>query len=82
MDIEHVEICNVIKFKSQNCTNNITMTLFKSQRIKMTNQNIKLLQNLITYISPGKTLALKVKTQLQYFYSSLSRSLNCFLSPF
>ena len=50
MDIEHVEICNVIKFKSQNCTNHITMTLFKSQRIKMTNQNIKLLQNLITYI--------------------------------
>ena len=50
MDIEHVEICNVIKFKSQNCTNHITMTLFKFQKIKMTNQNIKLLQNLITYI--------------------------------
>ena len=39
MSIQHVEICNVIKFKSQNCTNRITMTLFKSQRIKMKNQN-------------------------------------------
>ena len=73
MDIEHVEICNVIKFKSQNCTNRITMTLFKSQRIKMTNQNIKLLQNLITYIyiyiyiSPRKTLALKVKCNYNIF---------------
>ena len=50
MNIQHVKICNVIKFKSQNCTNHITMTLFKSQRIKMTNQNKKLLQNLIKYI--------------------------------
>ena len=50
MNIQHVQIFNVIKFKSQNSTNHITMTLFKSQRIKMTNQNIKLLQNLITYI--------------------------------
>ena len=69
MDIEHVEICNVIKFKSQNCTNHITMTLFKFQKIKMTNQNIKLLQNLITYIyiSPGKTLVLKVKCNCNIF---------------
>ena len=50
MNIQHVKICNVIKFKSQNCTNHITMTVFKYQRIKMTNQNRKLLQNLITYI--------------------------------
>ena len=49
MNIQHVEICNVIKFKSQNCTNHITMTLFKYQRIKMTNKK-KLLQNLIKYI--------------------------------
>ena len=39
MNIQHVQIFNVIKFKSQNSTNHITMIVFKSQRIKMTNQN-------------------------------------------
>ena len=82
MSIQHVEICNVIKFKSQNCTNRITMTLFKSQRIKMKNQNIKLLQNLITYIyiSPRKTLALKVKCNYNiYMIRSLILSIAFFL---
>ena len=39
MNIQHVQICNVIKFKSQHSKNHITITKFKSQRIKMTNQN-------------------------------------------
>ena len=44
MNIQHVEIYNVTiivfnKFKSQDCTNHITMTIFKSQKIKITNQD-------------------------------------------
>ena len=39
MNIQYVEICNVIKFKLQKCINHITMTIFKSQIIKITNQN-------------------------------------------
>ena len=67
MDIEHVEICNVIKFKSQNCKshNDDIIQISKNQNDKSKYKVITKFNNI--YISPGKTLALKVKFNYNIF---------------
>ena len=76
MNIQYVEICNVIKFKLQKCINHITMTIFKSQIIK-----IKIITKFNKiHIPPRKTLTSKVKCNYNiYMFCSLFLSIAFYL---